>query len=163
MANEFRIGKFGPTILHGTAVPDDGEGNSGDLYVLMGASPSLFQKRGSSWVGTADPSFGFYRQAVTSPAATLLSNSTYVGMNVASAATLTLPQGVTGRQVIIKDESGLAASNPITVAGDSGVTIDGQPSWLMNLNYGSLHLIYGATQWHIVAGVVSAPYSEVRL
>lgn len=181
MANEFRIGKYGPTILHGEEEPSDSTGNSGDLYIMLGATPSLFQKRGNTWVLTADPTFGFVRQAVTTETATILPKTTYVGVNISGllptgdgappgvedspsiTPVVYLPQGTPGKQLIIKDEGGNAADYPITVSAVGGATIDGQTSWVLDIQYGSLHLIYGETQWHIVSGIASSPYNMMRV
>lgn len=78
----------------------------------------------------------------------------YVGItNTAAPRTVTLPSTVviTNQAFIIKDESGAAATNNITVSVNGGVkTIDGLTSFIMNTNYGSLTLKYDGTNYFII-------------
>ena len=63
--------------------------------------------------------------------------------------TITLPTSPTpptGRYLIIKDGSGNAASFNITVSGN----IDGGTSSVININYGSLAVIYNGSTWSAI-------------
>jgi predicted nucleic acid-binding Zn-ribbon protein len=85
---------------------------------------------------------------VNSATYTLNSTDSYVGVNYAGEVTVTLPTGEigNGRLVYIKDESGLASTNPITVVG----TVDNDPSgFILQLDNGSVQLIY-REGWRIV-------------
>ena len=76
----------------------------------------------------------------------------YIGCS-AGPLTVTLPNGATltaGKQYVIKDESGNAAVNHITIAPYSGNLIDGQTSLVMVINYGAVSLYWTGTQWSIV-------------
>lgn len=72
----------------------------------------------------------------------------YIGVNATSAVTLTLPDsiGFPGRMVIIKDESGNCASNPITVDGTVDNDIGG---FILAQNNGGIQMIY-REGWRIV-------------
>lgn len=88
---------------------------------------------------------------VTTPGVTLLggSQSTYndVYVNAPGAVTLTMPTGAfQGQEWMVKDISGLASANPITVASPSGAyPIDGYSSFLLNNNYASLSFVWNGT------------------
>lgn len=67
--------------------------------------------------------------------------------------TITLPNAgvATDHVFIIKDESGAAAGNPISIVVSGGVkTIDGLTSQSINTNYGSLTVIYDGTNYFII-------------
>lgn len=164
MANQFRIGKAGPTILQGSAVPDNANGSNGDLYVQIGSTPKLYIKRTVGWLVSGDPSFGFVRQPVTDGASTTLNaNTTYAGVSITANTTVNLATGYSGKTVVVKDEGGTAGTNIISVTGQEGDTIDGQSSWNIDIDYGSLTLVYGSVGWNIVAAITSAPFNEIRL
>jgi len=67
--------------------------------------------------------------------------------NQSAAITVTLPSaaGVNGRILTIKDKSGTAATNTITVSGAN--TIDGAASKIINTAYGVLRLVSDGSNW----------------
>ncbi|HSX08187.1 MAG TPA: right-handed parallel beta-helix repeat-containing protein [Candidatus Saccharimonadales bacterium] len=69
--------------------------------------------------------------------------------SLTAARTVTLPSavGAAGRIYIIKDESGAAGSNNITVSTTGGQTIDNTASKLLNTNYGFLRLYSNGVNW----------------
>jgi hypothetical protein len=164
MANTFRIGKTGPTILHGGAIPDVETGLNGDLYVQTGNNPRLYIRQINGWAVSSDPGFGYVRQTVSAAGLTSLDPPTsYVAVNPVANTTIQMMPGVLSKTVVIKDESGTAATNVITVTGQDGVTIDGQSGWAIDVNYGALTLTYGGSEWHIVAAITSAPFNQIKL
>lgn len=60
-----------------------------------------------------------------------------------------LASPTTGQKFIIKDSVGTAATFNITVT-PSGKNIDGQASYVINTNYGSMTIIYNGTEWSVV-------------
>jgi len=78
---------------------------------------------------------------------TAISNDEVVLCNQAAAITVTLPSasGVNGRILTIKDKSGTAATNTITVSGAN--TIDGAASKIINTAYGVLRLVSDGSNW----------------
>jgi hypothetical protein len=87
--------------------------------------------------------------------ATTLSNTTSKNVLVDHSApiTVTLPASPNnGRVFTIKDVSGAALTNNITIAGN-GNNIDGSSSASINTNYGSLKLIYSLSldEWYTMA------------
>lgn len=153
-AASFGIGKGGLTIYQGTTNPNTAglAGVSGDLYVLRGSYPQLWQYNVNTWSVVADSSparQAFSRTTFTTATYTALMTDYYIGARYSGgSATITLPIGVANKTFIIKDELGVASNNPITVTAASGQTIDGQTSVLIDTAYSSLTLNFG-DQWYI--------------
>ena len=74
---------------------------------------------------------------------------TIIGVNSVSTCTITLPVAQSGRFIIIKDESGAADINNMTIVPQSG-TIDGDPSVLIDLGYSAYNFYSNGTDWFIV-------------
>lgn len=68
-----------------------------------------------------------------------------------SAARTIIPMAspTAGQKHIIKDSVGTAAANNITIT-PSGKNIDGAASSTMNVNYGSVTIVYNGTEWSII-------------
>ena len=75
----------------------------------------------------------------------------YIGCS--AGITVTLPLGATltaGKQYVIKDESGNAAVNHITIQPYTGNLIDGQTSLVLVISYGAVTLYWTGARWSIV-------------
>jgi hypothetical protein len=87
---------------------------------------------------------------------TLIDQSTYsptvdeyfLGVIYDDTVTITLPAGVTGKCYIIKDSIGDANINPITVI-TTGSTIDGETSYVLDIDWSSIGLIYNGIEWNV--------------
>ncbi len=87
------------------------------------------------------------RLAVTTSAATVGTATTYVGVSYAGGVTVTLATGsIEGRILYIKDESGAAYTNNITISAPTD-TIDSATTTLLNINYEGIQLIFSGSQW----------------
>jgi hypothetical protein len=76
------------------------------------------------------------------------SDDYYIGVNYAGPCTITLPTTLlsSGRSIVIKDESGAAETNPITVVG----TVDNDAGgFTIQINNGATQLIY-RDGWRII-------------
>lgn len=84
---------------------------------------------------------------VTTPTYTVSGEDYYVGVNYAGPTTITLPSTPSsGRKIIIKDESGNAETNPITVVG----TVDNDTGgFIIQINNGAIQMIY-RSGWRII-------------
>lgn len=83
---------------------------------------------------------------------TVLANDYYLSSDTtAGVLTINLPNApTTNRLFIIKDRTGQAATNAITVTTVGGsVTIDGSTSYVMSVNYQSISLIFNGTSYEI--------------
>lgn len=85
---------------------------------------------------------------VTTPTYTVVDADYYIGVNVASTVTITLPAATTtGRELVIKDESGNCENNIITVSG----TVDNDATGFdLAINNGAIHMLYRGGSWRIV-------------
>lgn len=84
----------------------------------------------------------------------LSSSNMYMGItDTSSARTVSLPASascVQGQVFIVKDESGAAGTNNITIDADGADTIDGAGDTPINTNFGSKTLILRGTNWNLI-------------
>ena len=90
--------------------------------------------------------------AVTAATYTAKAGDQVIGVNRAGVVTITLPtdQVSKGRIYTVKDESGAAAANNITVATEGAETIDGSATDVINVNYESKSYYSDGTNWFIL-------------
>jgi hypothetical protein len=83
---------------------------------------------------------------------TVAATDRYVLVNFAGAMIVNLPAApVIGRLVTVKDISGLAATNVITVKGTQNIDgITGSTGVVVNTAYGSVDVVYNGTTWSIL-------------
>lgn len=77
-----------------------------------------------------------------------LNTEYYLGVINDAATTITLPAGTVGKVFVVKDAAGGASTNPITVT-TTGSTIDGLPSYTIDLDWGSIGLVYNGIEWNV--------------
>ncbi len=124
-----------------------------DLYWISGAGASVRLTAGGSPVtpGSGEltvSSPASYPHAVTSAA----DSQKVLAIDSSSARTLTLPAATSVMFFMVKDASGLAATNKITVTPNGVDTIDGAAaSYQLDANYQAIGLISdGVSAWHVV-------------
>jgi hypothetical protein len=92
---------------------------------------------------------------VTTTPYSILNNDDVLFINVASAASVILPSsgadGSKKRSYFIKDFSGNAGVNPITITSSGGKTIDGVSFAILNGGYSHIHVVYDGTNWKIIS------------
>jgi hypothetical protein len=86
---------------------------------------------------------------VTTTPYTVLPTDEVVLVNVAGPADVILPTIVAGKNTAfyIKDSSGNALANPITITAVGGVTINGIGFALINGNYSHVQFVWDGTGW----------------
>lgn len=72
----------------------------------------------------------------------------FIGVIFNGPTTITLPAGTLGKIFIIKDSTGDALANPITVVAVAS-TIDGAANYVINSPWGSIGLIYNGIEWNV--------------
>lgn len=82
--------------------------------------------------------------------ATVGAHDTVVYCNQSAAFNLTLPAATDGRVIIIKDISGTATTNVVTVLRAGSDVIDGGTSVSINVNYMSITLVGKSGRWSII-------------
>ena len=73
----------------------------------------------------------------------------FLGIIYNGTVTVTLPTGTLGKVYVVKDAVGDANTNPITVL-TTGSSIDGQPSYILDTDWGSITLVYNGIEWNVV-------------
>jgi hypothetical protein len=141
-----------------TATLVNGDYNSSNTNVITGlgtASISGISYSGSSkLVNTTTQTLyptnkGAYKVALPAGDYTVLATDEIVGATSGAARAITLNASPsTGQVVTIKDVTGTAAANNITITPAAG-NIDGAGTKVINTNYGSVDLWYSGTQWFV--------------
>lgn len=94
------------------------------------------------------------KRTATATTYTVLATDYYIGVtSTAAARTINLEAAATagaGRVLIIKDESGGAGTNNITIDGNGAETIDGAGTLVIATNYGVATIICSGTAWFTV-------------
>ena len=87
---------------------------------------------------------------VTSPTYTINDADYYIGINYAGPVSITLPSTPSsGRMLIIKDESGNASTNPITVSSPTDAVDNDAGGFILQIDNGGVQLLY-RNGWRIV-------------
>lgn len=74
-----------------------------------------------------------------------------VTTNSAAITVQLVTSPINGQVYTFKDSTGAAATYNITISGtDSGETIDGQNTYVINSNYGAVTLIYNSAEWSVI-------------
>lgn len=86
---------------------------------------------------------------VTAATYSALTTDRIIGVNRAGAVTVTLPTAalIAGKAYVVKDESGAAGTNNITVDTQGSELIDGAASQVLSTNYGSQGYYSDGTNW----------------
>lgn len=90
------------------------------------------------------------RTVVISSSYTASVTDGYIGVNYSGSVAISLPAGTTNQYLIIKDESGAAGVNNITITANGSETIDGSSSAIINSNYG-IKTIWFNSNWHVLS------------
>ena len=85
---------------------------------------------------------------VTTTPYTALSSDYVIGVNVAGPSIVNLPASPVGTIYYVKDVSGNALVNPITI--QDVALIDGVATALINSDYGSLTFVFNGTEWNLL-------------
>lgn len=145
--------------------------NGGNLILTSGTSGSatvgnlLLQTGGSTAVTvtptgvtfslplTLQSNISVNTFTVTTATYTVDSGSTadyQIFCNRSGTIAITLPTPTNGRVLIIKDISGAAATNNITISQHASEKIDGANTYVLNFNYESITLTSDGTNWFAV-------------
>jgi hypothetical protein len=80
---------------------------------------------------------------------TATANDEYIGVFSASAVTISLPSGITGRVYTIKDEYG-QGSGKITVQPFGTEKIDNANSYVISVPYQAISIVFRGGQWRVI-------------
>lgn len=120
------------------------------------ADPVLTVRRHLDLGGKAPHRRGlFWNRLSIAASATVKKAYRVVGVtSTASARTVTIGSNLVknGRVITIKDESGGANTNNITIATEGSANIDGASTYVMSANYESATIYSDGTNWFIGSG-----------
>lgn len=91
---------------------------------------------------------------ITTTPYTIVQANTSILVNVSGPASIILPTGSgadSGKSYYIKDKSGLALKNPITIIAAGGKLIDGIFFAMLNSGYSHIQVISDGTNWYSIA------------
>lgn len=147
LGDEFYVGPFGDDAGGTTGVKVNvryGRGNSVGSVILLDGDNQTVDATG---VG-----FKLKRTATATNYTATSADYIIAVTSTASARTITLPAvaGTTGRVYVIKDESGGAATNNITIDGNASETIDGATTKVINTNYGTSTIYSNGSAWFTI-------------
>ncbi len=86
---------------------------------------------------------------IDQPTYTATTAEYFLGVIYNGMVTITLPAGTLGKVFVVKDSVGDANTNPITITTTSS-TIDGITTYVLDLNWGSIGLVYNGIEWNVV-------------
>ena len=121
--------------------------NTGVLSLVSGPGIALSNSTGHITVSATGADLISVYGTTTSYTAT--NDDEYIGVYSASAVTITLPIGVSGRVYTIKDEYG-QGSGKITIAPQAGELIDGKINYVISVPHQSVSVVFRAGQWRII-------------
>jgi len=103
------------------------------------------------WKSLTPAPYNGFRYFTVETSTYFISDNDYcVGVNYNDYVSIYLPSGITGMNFIIKDESGRAIVNNITIYPSSGQLIDGNESYAILGNYNSVSVYFGKTSWYVI-------------
>jgi hypothetical protein len=117
----------------------------------FGSSGQVLSQTGTGIAWASPSALVIAVTPVTSGTYQILASDYYIGCD-GSGITIVLPLGSTistGKQYIIKDESGNALLNNVTISGN-GSLIDGNSTIKLYTNYMSLTLLWTGSRWSII-------------
>ncbi|TWW09166.1 hypothetical protein E3A20_17060 [Planctomyces bekefii] len=131
------------------------DSDTGIEYVYINDGNSAQWVQPTNTGGSSTTSISILATAtVTGATYAALPSDYYIGVSYAGQVTVTLPVAPeTGREIVVKDESGNAGNGvgrQITIVGATAAhTIDNQSSAIINLDNAGLHFIY-RSGWRII-------------
>lgn len=125
--------------------------SSNDLYYRNGSGTSVQITSGGALAATGS-GVVTYSGVTTTPFAVQSSDAQKIlGVNTSTAKTLNLPAATNVVWIGIKDVSGTAATNNITVTPNGSDTIDGAASLTINENFAARWLMSdGSSKWYVL-------------
>ena len=129
-AGSFTIGTKGATLYQGTSTTSVSNPVSGDLFILVGSTPSVLQYNGTTWYTLAiSPTW-----ATIASAGTTKSHTNYFVDTSAAPFTVTLPASPSmGDRIVFLDATGSFGTNAFTI-DPNGNTIMSQTGKKLQLN-----------------------------
>jgi len=126
-----------------------GVSNDGIIFLNFVAGPGVFIANTPGEITISANGADLIAVYGTTTNYTATANDEYIGVNSASAVTISLPLGTPGRVYTIKDEYG-QGSGKITIQPTSPEQIDGKVNYVISVPYQSVSAVFRAGQWRII-------------
>lgn len=132
--------------------PTNGQVKFNNAYtfpITDGTAGQYLGTNGAGVLSFSSPNDSLTYTAVNSTPYVVLSTDQFLGVNTGTAKTVQLPNAPsTGRVFVIKDATGTANANNITVTTVGGVVnIDGATTYAINQNYASIQVLFNGTSY----------------
>ncbi len=121
--------------------------NTGVLSVIAGSGISVSSSTGFITISASGADLISTIGVTGSYTAT--ANDEYIGVFSASAVTISLPAGITGRVYTIKDEYG-QGSGKITIQPSGVEKIDNANNYIISVPYQAISVVFRGGQWRII-------------
>lgn len=154
-ASELYIGnqEYGNTVLEKANSIIYGVMAVGSTSQTLALNAAVTVKHGLT-INEGEKHKSLHAQVGTLNVITATTSDYYIGVDTSSVAkTVNLPAVATAGQgfvLVIKDESGNAATNNITIDANASELIDGALTQVINTNYGSVSLMCSGSAWFIM-------------
>lgn len=139
----FKIGKNGSNIYSRTATPSNTLGDDGDWCLVDEVDDSSIMKKvNGSWIDSNTPNIIDVAPAVESFSYTPKTPNDIIfcdNSGILSIVVDTIPPK--GHMVTIKDITGNAVLNNITLTSNTGITFDGASTHVITVNFGMVKFI----------------------
>jgi hypothetical protein len=121
--------------------------NTGVLSLLAGEGISISSSTGNITIS----SYGADLISTIGVTGSYTATATdeYIGVYSASAVTITLPTGITGRVYTIKDEYG-QGSGKITIKPSGVEKVDNANTYIISVPYQAISIVFRGGQWRII-------------
>lgn len=149
-----REGMFNPQFSANTVIPvrQTTSTSSGSTAQANTSNNALFNNLTANGLTTLNGAIVYHTNLVSGNY-TVTSTDFIIGVNTSTiSSTITLPSVSatnTGRTLFIKDETGNAFTNIITLVASSGETVDGDSTFVIESDNGSVMLYCTSTGWHV--------------
>lgn len=118
------------------------------LVPSSGGGTTNYLRADGTWAVPPGTGGGFTVSSVSSNT-NMSSGVVYLVTTSSTAITMTLPSPTSGAYVYVKDSTGTAQTNNITVSPHASETIDGTSSYVMTFNYGYAEFVSDGTNWFV--------------
>ncbi len=147
-ANDLNISQAGYVVFDGTATFTGRTFQAGSGISITNASGVS----GNTTISATPSVFGYKQIAFADSPYTVISTDEFISVNTSGGAiTIRLPDSTTtSRRIIIKDRTGNAAANNLSITTVSGVVlIDTQATYTMASNFSSIQVLWNTASYEV--------------
>jgi len=149
--SSFEIGTAGPTVYTGSGVPSNALGVDGDIFIrVQNGSSNLYQKVSGKYYPFQSRSNNVVKKTANYQTTVIDEVVLVDSTNGPITITLGNTSTIIGFEIVIKDFGVAAVTNNITIVGQSGQTIDGASSYIIDTPRETVRVLCDGTNWQLV-------------